>query len=320
MLAGELEFRVGKSTIVAKSGDRVLVPAGTPHRFRNVGEVTAHFVCEVSPALGFEQLIETMFALAADGKVNREGAAESAPARGDRQASLRRRAIAVPAGLAAEARARAGCAARAAARLQAQLRAGGAEGPHRSRRLGHTNQASGGRRPCEGGGALAPQGARRSPTGTGDLLCIRHRQSSTSVDTTDRVSLVALHTNSMERNPLAPDDLDRHRRPHRIGAPLPFEGRARPARADQTTVRQANLGVVLRRIAAVGSCSRAEVAAATGLTRGTVSSLVNELVELDLVRETGETALPAVSDGPGRRSSSRASSSVSASRSTSSKW
>ena len=38
-----------------------------------MGEQTAHFVCEVRPALGFEQLIETMFTLAADGKVNRMG-------------------------------------------------------------------------------------------------------------------------------------------------------------------------------------------------------------------------------------------------------
>jgi quercetin dioxygenase-like cupin family protein len=63
VLAGELEFRIRKQTIVAKPGDRVVVPAGTPH----------HFVCEVRPALGFEQLIETMFTLAEDGKVNRKG-------------------------------------------------------------------------------------------------------------------------------------------------------------------------------------------------------------------------------------------------------
>ncbi len=73
VLAGELEFRLGKRTLVAKPGDRVLVPAGTPHRFRNVGDRTAHFVCEVTPALGFEQLIETMFSLAEDGKVNKKG-------------------------------------------------------------------------------------------------------------------------------------------------------------------------------------------------------------------------------------------------------
>ena len=73
VLAGELEFRLGKRKLVARPGDRVLVPAGTPHRFRNVGDETAHFVCEVTPALGFEQLIETMFSLAEDGKVNRKG-------------------------------------------------------------------------------------------------------------------------------------------------------------------------------------------------------------------------------------------------------
>lgn len=57
-------------------------------------------------------------------------------------------------------------------------------------------------------------------------------------------------------------------------------------RADQTTVRHSNLGVVLGHVAEHGPCSRAEVAAATGLTRGTVSSLVGELIELELVRES----------------------------------
>ncbi len=61
-----------------------------------------------------------------------------------------------------------------------------------------------------------------------------------------------------------------------------------PSRFDQTTVRRANLGVVLQQIAAGEPRSRARVAAETGLTRGTVSSLVGELIELDLLRETGE--------------------------------
>ena len=60
------------------------------------------------------------------------------------------------------------------------------------------------------------------------------------------------------------------------------------SRADQSTVRRANLGVVLKQIAAGAPRSRARVAAETGLTRGTVSSLVGELIELDLLRETGE--------------------------------
>lgn len=60
------------------------------------------------------------------------------------------------------------------------------------------------------------------------------------------------------------------------------------SRADQTTVRHANLGVVLQKIAAGEPRSRARVAAETGLTRGTVSSLVGELIDLELLRETGE--------------------------------
>ena len=135
VLAGELEFKLGKSTIVAKPGDRVLVPAGTPHRFRNVGEETAHFVCEVSPALGFEQLIETMFALAEDGKVIEEGHAEPDAARGHRPPSLRRRAAPVPARVAPAARARVRRPARPDCRLRADLRAEGSEGAHRARRL-----------------------------------------------------------------------------------------------------------------------------------------------------------------------------------------
>jgi len=70
---------------------------------------------------------------------------------------------------------------------------------------------------------------------------------------------------------------------------MSFErAQASTSRADQTTVRRANLGIVLQQIAAGTPRSRARVAAETGLTRGTVSSLVGELIELDLLRETGE--------------------------------
>ena len=49
------------------------MPPKTPHRFWNAGDETAHFVCEIRPALQFESLIETMYGLAADGKTNRKG-------------------------------------------------------------------------------------------------------------------------------------------------------------------------------------------------------------------------------------------------------
>ncbi|WP_067965435.1 ROK family transcriptional regulator [Nocardiopsis trehalosi] len=55
-------------------------------------------------------------------------------------------------------------------------------------------------------------------------------------------------------------------------------------------VRETNLGVVLRAVRALAPCSRAAVAAATGLNKTTVSSLVTDLMARGLVRETGEEA------------------------------
>lgn len=60
----------------------------------------------------------------------------------------------------------------------------------------------------------------------------------------------------------------------------------RPVRpADQAAVRRSNLALVLRHLRDAGSRSRAGIAADTGLNKGTVSSLVSELVERGLVRE-----------------------------------
>jgi mannose-6-phosphate isomerase-like protein (cupin superfamily) len=73
ILEGTLEFKLGKEIVAAGPGDVVMVEPGTLHRFRNIGESSVRFITEVRPALGFEQFIETMFALAADGKTNRKG-------------------------------------------------------------------------------------------------------------------------------------------------------------------------------------------------------------------------------------------------------
>jgi len=73
ILRGSVGFKIGGRKMVAGPGQRLTVPAGTPHKFWNAGEEEAQFVCEVRPALQFESLIETMFALAADGKTNRKG-------------------------------------------------------------------------------------------------------------------------------------------------------------------------------------------------------------------------------------------------------
>jgi mannose-6-phosphate isomerase-like protein (cupin superfamily) len=73
VLDGRLGLRAGAKQLVAVAGEVATVKPGTPHRFWNAGDVDVRFLCEVRPALEFESLIETMFALAADGKTNRKG-------------------------------------------------------------------------------------------------------------------------------------------------------------------------------------------------------------------------------------------------------
>ncbi|WP_244872514.1 ROK family transcriptional regulator [Catellatospora sp. TT07R-123] len=62
-----------------------------------------------------------------------------------------------------------------------------------------------------------------------------------------------------------------------------------PQPADFADVRATNLAVVLRYVRGNAPCSRAEIAAATGLNKATVSSLVADLIERRLLRETGLT-------------------------------
>jgi quercetin dioxygenase-like cupin family protein len=73
VLSGALGMRRGRETLYAHPGEVVVIPPGTAHRFWNAGEDEARFLCEVSPALRFESLIETMFTLAADGRTNSRG-------------------------------------------------------------------------------------------------------------------------------------------------------------------------------------------------------------------------------------------------------
>ena len=71
--AGKLGLEVGRKKVALAVGGVTIVEAGTAHRFWNAGDEPVRFVCEIRPALRFEQLLETMFALAADGKTNQKG-------------------------------------------------------------------------------------------------------------------------------------------------------------------------------------------------------------------------------------------------------
>lgn len=73
VLRGTLRLRVGAENLEVGPGGRLTVPQGTPHRFWNAGSDELRLMCEVRPALHFEDLLGTMFALAAEGKTNKRG-------------------------------------------------------------------------------------------------------------------------------------------------------------------------------------------------------------------------------------------------------
>jgi quercetin dioxygenase-like cupin family protein len=73
VICGTLGVKTGRVKAEYGAGETVEIEPGTPHKFWNAGRDELRFVAEVSPALEFESLIETMFALAADGKTNRKG-------------------------------------------------------------------------------------------------------------------------------------------------------------------------------------------------------------------------------------------------------
>lgn len=73
VLSGTLTMTVGRKKVDLRPGESYAVEPGASHKFANEGETDVRFTCEVRPALSFEELIETMYGLAADGKTNKKG-------------------------------------------------------------------------------------------------------------------------------------------------------------------------------------------------------------------------------------------------------
>jgi mannose-6-phosphate isomerase-like protein (cupin superfamily) len=73
VLAGTMEFKMGRRTVVAEAGELVTVPAGVAHKFANGGDETAHVRVQVRPALEMERLFETAVALAEEGRTTAKG-------------------------------------------------------------------------------------------------------------------------------------------------------------------------------------------------------------------------------------------------------
>jgi quercetin dioxygenase-like cupin family protein len=73
VLEGTMKFRLGMRTIVARAGDRVVVPVGRMHKFSNAGDGPARARVDVVPALDMEDLLTTTAQLAHEGNVLRSG-------------------------------------------------------------------------------------------------------------------------------------------------------------------------------------------------------------------------------------------------------
>jgi mannose-6-phosphate isomerase-like protein (cupin superfamily) len=73
VISGSLGVRIAGREQVLRAGESVAVSPGTPHTIWSAGEGETHLLVEFRPALQTEAFFETMFALARDGKTDRQG-------------------------------------------------------------------------------------------------------------------------------------------------------------------------------------------------------------------------------------------------------
>ena len=73
VLAGEITFTLGRTKVLARAGESVVVPAATRHAYRNTGAVEAHMVADAEPGLELEEFLEDVAQLSQAGKINRFG-------------------------------------------------------------------------------------------------------------------------------------------------------------------------------------------------------------------------------------------------------
>jgi quercetin dioxygenase-like cupin family protein len=73
VLAGTVRFHVEGREEVARAGEQVEIAPGVVHDWWNVGDDQAHVLVDIRPAARFELMIENLYGLANDGKVNSRG-------------------------------------------------------------------------------------------------------------------------------------------------------------------------------------------------------------------------------------------------------
>lgn len=70
VITGTLRGRSAGQELTRGPGEKLVVPAGTPHVWWNTGNDELHVLGEVRPALRTESFFESFFGLAQDGKVH----------------------------------------------------------------------------------------------------------------------------------------------------------------------------------------------------------------------------------------------------------
>jgi mannose-6-phosphate isomerase-like protein (cupin superfamily) len=73
IIAGTATVRIGNETKVFKPGDALVIPAGTAHGLANDGVDELRVMTELRAAMNTEVYFETVFGLARDGKVGKNG-------------------------------------------------------------------------------------------------------------------------------------------------------------------------------------------------------------------------------------------------------
>ncbi|HXD11523.1 MAG TPA: cupin domain-containing protein [Anaerolineales bacterium] len=69
VLEGEAEFVLGNKTVLVKQGDKVEIPANTPHTFRNTTNAWLRMQDTHLPALTFEEMMRELHGLVHSGKI-----------------------------------------------------------------------------------------------------------------------------------------------------------------------------------------------------------------------------------------------------------
>lgn len=73
VVEGEMFVRAGREKKILKSGEKVFVPAGMLHTFRNKTDQPTKFIVEIRPgSVGFERSMRCGFGLARDGKTKKK--------------------------------------------------------------------------------------------------------------------------------------------------------------------------------------------------------------------------------------------------------